>query len=278
MFDTLERVELAADLTPESLRSTLNDVLAELGDRVAPTSLARERLVPVHESLRPLFPDGGLVRGRVHACSGSGGTTMAMAMARDAVVSGAWMAVVDVDTFGVDAASELGVALERVVRVDTGGDGHTADDADAVDRADPAVDPGRRWLEVMAAAVDGFDIVLATVPTAWRTPEGARRASGGLRSLVARLQQRGSVVILTGPTGSVPVDVSVRANSTWEGLGHGHGVISSRQLRARSTGRRQPNPASCELELVAAGHRLELRAVPEVGTDHVSSPDLRLVV
>ena len=202
MFDTLERVELAADLTPESLRSTLNDVLAELGDRVAPTSLARERLVPVHESLRPLFPDGGLVRGRVHACSGSGGTTMAMAMARDAVVSGAWMAVVDVDTFGVDAASELGVALERVVRVDTGGDGHTADDADAVDRADPAVDPGRRWLEVMAAAVDGFDIVLATVPTAWRTPEGARRASGGLRSLVARLQQRGSVVILTGPTGS----------------------------------------------------------------------------
>ena len=37
----------------------------------------------------------------------------------DALVAGAWLAVVDVDTFGVDAATELGVPLERVVRIDT---------------------------------------------------------------------------------------------------------------------------------------------------------------
>lgn len=270
MFDTLERVELAADVTPDTLRATLNEVIAELGDRVAPTSLARDRLLPVHDSLRSLFPDGGLVRGRVHACTGSGGTTVAMAMARDAVVAGAWMAVVDVDTFGVDAANELGVALERVVRVDT-------------EPPQAEIDPGRRWLEVMAAAVDGFDIVLAAVPSEWRTPEGARRASAGLRSLVARLQQRGSIVILVGPTGTVPVDVSVSARSTWEGIGRGHGVISRRRLSAQSTGRRQPNPASCELELVVAGHRLEVRAAADAdttadGIEQAAGPDLRLVV
>jgi len=278
VFDTLEVVELAADLTPESLRSTLDDVLAELSERVAPTSMARERLLPVHDSLRPLFPDGGLVRGRVHGCAGSGGTTVAMAMARDAVVAGAWMAVVDVDTFGVEAASELGVALERVVRVDTGSSGCVPSDDDVVDRDGSTADSGRRWLEVMAAAVDGFDIVLTAVPAVWRTPEGARRATAGLRSLAARLQQRGSIMIVVGPTGAVPIDVSVRASSTWEGLGHGHGVISRRQLRAQTTGRRQPNPASCELELIAAGQRLELRALPDAGAERATGPDLRLAV
>lgn len=271
-------MELAADLTPEPPRSALNDVLAELGDRVAPTSLARERLIPVHDSLRSLFPDGGLVRGRVHACAGSGATTVAMAMASDAIAAGAWMAVVNVDTFGADAANELGVSLERVVRVDlevgTGvpGEGGTKNEFASAD------DPSRRWLEVMAAAVDGFDIVLAGVPSAWQSSDGARQAAAGQRSLAARLQQRGSVVILVGSTGTVPIDVTIRASSTWEGIGQGYGIISRRRLSAQSTGRRQPQLASCELELVAAGQRLGLRAISEVGGQQAPVPDLRLVV
>lgn len=252
MFDTLEMVELAADLTPDALQ----EVLAELGDRVAPTSLARERTLPVHSALHPLFPDGGLVRGRVYAGEGSGATTVALAMARDAVLAGAWMALVDVPTLGVDAAHELGVALERIVRVDTGADG---DDEAA----------GRRWVDVMAAAVDGFDIVVATVPAVYQSS----RPPAAIRSLVARLQQRGSVVVLLGAPGSVPVDVSVAAHGTWEGLGQGHGVIGGRRIHARSGGRRQPQSAACSLDLIAAGARLAIEPVAPAAPER----ELRLV-
>lgn len=266
LFDTLEVVELAADLTPDAL----HDVLAELGERVAPTSLARDRLLPVHSALQPLFPDGGLVRGRVHACEGTGGTTVALAMAREAVLAGAWMAVVDVATLGVDAAHELGVALERVVRIDTavGAPGVTAADEPGETAAEVSGDVGRRWVEVMAAAVDGFDVVVATVPEAWRTG----RASGAIRSLVARLQQRGSIIILLGSPGVVPVDVSVSARGVWGGLGWGHGVIGRSRLDVRSSGRRQPQLRSCSLELVAAGARLELRSA--LGSDGESELDV----
>ncbi|MEM1333380.1 MAG: hypothetical protein AAGG08_07975 [Actinomycetota bacterium] len=246
-------MELTADLTPDGLR----DVLAELHERVAPTSLARERLLPVHEALRGLFVDGGLVRGRIHACSGSGGATMAMTIVRDAIMAGSWMALVDVPTFGADAADELGVPLERVVRVETGfaadhpgvvGDvsGATADDR--------VTAHGRRWLDVMAAAIDGFDVVMAVVPHALR----GERSPAALRAMLARIQQRGAVVLLLGGTGVVPVDVEVASSGDWPGLGRGNGVIRGRRLHATASGRRQPRTGSCSIELTPHGRRVRI--------------------
>ena len=45
-------------------------------------------------------------------------TSLALAVAAEATAAGAWLAVVDVPWLGVEAAAELGVPLERLVRVD----------------------------------------------------------------------------------------------------------------------------------------------------------------
>ena len=47
-------------------------------------------------------------------------TSLALALAVEATAAGAWLAVVDVPWLGVEAAAELGVPLERLVRVDPG--------------------------------------------------------------------------------------------------------------------------------------------------------------
>ncbi len=250
LFVTLERVELARDLTPAGLR----DVLAELGERVAPVTLARARVLPVPEPLRRLCPEGGLVRGRVHACAGGGATTVALSLVRDALLAGEWMAIVDVPTFGADAANELGLPLERVVRIETALEhddtGHDRDDHDDHDE-DRSSTLVRRWLEVMGAAVDGFDVVMVGVPDGLR---GARQPAA-LRSLIARVQQRGAVVIVLGPIGVVPVDVTYTSTSVWDGLGQGHGVVRRRRLEVVAAGRRQPEPVRAAIDLDVVGTR-----------------------
>ena len=102
-----------------SLSPPLASVLAALGDRVAPVSMARERVLPVAERVTELFSEGGLVRGRVLSCRGMAATSASLALVAAAVAAGSWLAVIDVPTLGLDAASELGVPLERIVAIDT---------------------------------------------------------------------------------------------------------------------------------------------------------------
>lgn len=221
----------------------VRDVLAELGDRVAPGALAGERLLPVQPALHGVVPDGGLVRGRVLASTGSAATTLALSLVRDAVTTGGWMAIVDVPTVGADAANELGIPLERVVRVDA--------------RMDDESAHARRWAEVLAAAVDGFDVVVTTVPSAVRR----RGGSAAVRSLTARIQQRGAVVVVVGATGALPVDVSYTTRGTWDGLGWGHGIARCRRLRVEAAGRRQPRRTAATIDLDVTGRRMALTPV-----------------
>ncbi len=71
--------------------------------------MAHERTLPVPDALGGLFVEGGLVRGRTLACQGPAATSTALtpppplvAPAGDGL--GAWMAVIDVPTVGLDAA------------------------------------------------------------------------------------------------------------------------------------------------------------------------------
>ncbi len=255
-------MEQQADQITSSVRDAdrIRDVLAELGDRVAPGALAGERLLPVQPALHALVPDGGLVRGRVLASTGSGATTMALSLVRDAVTAGGWMAVVDVPTFGADAADELGIPLERMVRVDA--------------RMDDEADHARRWAEVLAAAVDGFDVIVTTVPPAVRH----RGGSASVRSLVARVQQRGAVVVVLGAPGALPVDVTYTSRGTWTGVGWGHGVARCRRLRVEAGGRRQPRRVAATIDLDVTGRRTVLTPVvadpgePAAPGDEVERP------
>ena len=223
----------------------LRDVLAELGERVKPIALARERTLPVAAPFDELLPDG-LVRGQVVSCRGVAARSMAFGLMRKALVEGGWMAVVDVPTLGTDAAAEFGVPLERVVRIDTGID------------ADETSGTGLDWIDVMGAAVDGFDLVLTRVPAALRND----RRPAAVRKLGSRLQQKGAVIVTLGAPGALGGDIELTTQRTvWAGLGDGTGHLHRRVIDVEVAGRRMPGRRSCSIELIGKGARVGLGSV-----------------
>jgi hypothetical protein len=89
------------------------------------------------------------------------------------------------------------------------------------------------WADLLAACIDGFDMVVLGPGTQQVRPATARR-------LVARLQARGAVALAVG----APVfgaDLRFEAvTQAWTGLGHGHGVAQGRRVQVSLSGRRVP--------------------------------------
>jgi hypothetical protein len=207
-------MEPAVDLQP----------LTALAERVAPLTLARDRMLPVAEEFAGLL--GGLVRGRTIACHGAAATSMALALVAPAVRAGAWLAVIDLPTLGLDAAAEIGVPLERIVSVRTGAGLGSPD----------------RWPDVVAAAADGFDVLLVQVP--------ADAPAGTMRKLAVRLRQRDVVTVVLGDPGPMPCDGTLETGaSSWSGLGDGHGHLRHRRVTVQASGRRLPGRRQCEFVL-----------------------------
>jgi hypothetical protein len=195
--------------------------LSALAERVAPLALAGDRTLPVAEAFTELFPERGLVRGRTLACSGPAATSLALALAAPAVVAGSWLATIDVPTIGLDAASEFGIALERVVAV----------------RAEAT-----RWPDVVAAAADGFDILIARVPV--------DASPSVTRKVVTRLRQRDVVMLVLGDPGPLSCDGVLTVDSAeWVGLGDGHGHLQHRRLVVEASGRRLHGRRRCRVVL-----------------------------
>ncbi len=197
----------------------------DLAAAVAPTTLARQRTLPVADPLIPLLPDGALPRGRAVACGGIAATSLAVALAAEATVAGAWLAVVDVPWLGVEAVAELGVPLERLVRVDPG---RSTD--------------GGSWADLVAAVLDGFEVVITRVPK--------RVNAALLRRVQARVQAREAVLIVVGDHGHLAADITMEASSpVWVGVEHGWGRLRGRRVTVAATGRRVPRPRRAELWL-----------------------------
>ena len=133
--------------------------LATLAERVRPVTLTREHRLPVLPALEDLLPGAGLRRGAtvsIGAAAGAGGAmSLALALVAQASIAGSWVAAVGVPSLGLVAADELGVALERLVLV-----------------AAPARDA---WGGVVAALVDGFDVVVLQAGRGGVRPTDARR-------------------------------------------------------------------------------------------------------
>ena len=199
----------------------------DLAAAVAPTTLARQRTLPVAEPLQPLLPDGGLVRGRAMACRGLAATSLTLALAAEATSAGAWLAVVDVPWLGVEAAAELGVPLERLVRVEAPGDASA-------------------WADLVAAAVDGFELVVTRVPR--------RMNAGVLRRVQSRVQAREAVLLALGDPGPLTADVTMAASTpVWDGVEGGAGYLRGRRVAVEAFGRRIPRPRRVELWLPGPG-------------------------
>ena len=234
-------------LSPVS--SALTDVLTALGDRVAPVSMALERTLPTSPECADLFAEGALVRGRVLSCTGAASTTVALRLVAAAVEAGGWMAVIDVPMLGLDAASELGIALERVVSITTS-NGAGAGDAEV-------------WADVVAAAADGFEVLVT------RVPADVRLATA--RKVATRLQQRGVVLVVLGDPGALVCDGVVDSGGqVWSGVGAGWGRLEHRSVEVMATGRRLPGQRCRTVEFPATPEI----ATPEIATPEIAAPEI----
>jgi hypothetical protein len=185
-----------------------------LSERIRPTALAREQVLPVPEPFAPVLPWAGLRRGStvsVTAAGVGGGTSLALALVAAASQAGSWTAAVGLPSLGLVAADEAGIALERLVLVA------------APERA--------AWGGVVAALVDGFDVLLLHA-----TRGGVRQVDA--RRLVARARERGTVLVQLGPGWEAEADLALRiVAARWHGVDDGYGHLTARRIVLEATGR-----------------------------------------
>lgn len=190
-------------------------------------TLAHERTVPVAAGLCELVPAGHIQRGSNVAVHGVGATSFALAFAGEAVRNGSFLAIVSSRSFGLSACIDFDIPLRRVVQFTV---------------PEPSL-----WGQVVAAIIEGFDMVLlADVP---------KTGTAQARKLVARNRERGSVLMrVGGPAWPDAADLRFDVSrSVWSGLGHGHGHLRERQVAVQVTGRRHHGaPRSHQILLPAA--------------------------
>ncbi|PKV91981.1 hypothetical protein ATK30_2769 [Amycolatopsis echigonensis] len=184
--------------------STASTVAAERASR-ADWGQAAGRMLPVAPALADLLPGAGLRRGSIVAVHHS--TSLLFALLAEATVAGAWAAVVGAPSLGIVAAAEHGVAVSRLALVPQ---------------------PGAEYQAVMAALLDGVDLVV-TEPRSVR-PDVARR-------LAARARHRGAVLLSLGHWPSADVELHCTPGA-WTGvLEHGAGHLRSRPVEVHARGR-----------------------------------------
>jgi hypothetical protein len=137
----------------------------------------------------------------------AGARSLVLALLAEASTSGAWSVVVGMPGLGALAAAQAGVCLERLALVPH---------------------PGPEWTSVVAALLDGLDVVVVAPPG----PVPGRLAS----RLAARARQRGSVLMPFGRWEGADLTLS-SGPGVWEGLGAGQGRLRRRELTLTARGR-----------------------------------------
>ncbi|MFG2061371.1 hypothetical protein ACGFIK_08100 [Micromonospora sp. NPDC048871] len=178
----------------------------------APDPAGGHRTLPVRPELSGLLPGRGLRRGSTIAVGAgqsrhSGTTSLLFALLAEASRTGSWCAVVGLPTFGAGAAAEAGIALDRLALVPQ---------------------PGPEWPTVVAALIDGVDVVVTAVPATVSASVAGR--------LAARARQRGSVLVPYGRWEGADVTLQV-VRGVWEGLGSGRGRLRRREVTISARGR-----------------------------------------
>jgi hypothetical protein len=199
------------------------------------------RLVPTHPAIAELLPGGAIKQGATYSVEHS--ATLLMAMLAGPSAAGSWCGVVGVPEFGIEAASSFGIDLDRLVLVPN---------------------PGDQWLAVTAAVADVMGVVVARPPK--------RASDGNLARLAARLRQRGSTLIVLGAWPQSEAMLSL-SESSWSGIGEGHGHLSARQVTVTVSTRLGGRPRSARLWLPDP----ELKFSRVVSTDAESEQYLRAV-
>jgi hypothetical protein len=169
-----------------------------------------DRTLPVAPELARLFPAGGLRRGSTVAVRGGehpGATSLLLALVAEASAAGSWCAVVGMPSLGLVAAAEAGIAVARFPLVPR---------------------PGPDWPGVVAALLDGLDVVVVATPG--QVPAGVRTR------LAARARQRGSVLVPCGRWDGADLTLSVTGGA-WHGPEQGRGRLMWREQEVVAYGR-----------------------------------------
>ena len=180
------------------------ELLARLGAQ--PLTRVSERLLPVRDVLAALLPLGGLRRGTVIEVDG---VSLLCALLAASSAAGSWTAIVGAPSFGIIAAAEQGVVLERTVFV--------------------SKPPADLAPTVVAALGDALDLVVIGA--------GVITRSGDARRLTARARERGGVLFSLGPWPEA-VDLRARVHAyRWEGIGFGCGHLQTCSIEVEVEGR-----------------------------------------
>jgi hypothetical protein len=230
-IDSIERMFEYGGMSSASAAATLE--LSELADGSAVSEHAVSelrarirsmqatkldtRLVPTHPAIAGLLPGGAIKQGATYSVAHS--ATLLMAMLAGPSAAGSWCGVVGVPEFGIEAASSFGIDLDRLVLVPN---------------------PGDQWLAVTAAIADVMGIVVTRPPK--------RASDGNLARLAARLRQRGSTLIVLGSWPQSEALLSL-SESSWSGIGEGHGHLAARQVTVTVSTRFGGRPRSARLWL-----------------------------
>jgi len=181
----------------------LADLVGRGSDAVARTGV--DRVIAMPAPLDDLLPGRGLRRGSTVAARGL--TSLLLAMLGAATRAGCWCAVVGMPDLGLVAAHDLGVVLPRLALIP---------------------EPGPEWPQVVAALLDGIDVVAVAAPAGVPGVQARR--------LVARARQRGAVLICRGewPAAELTIEAD---HGVWHGLAHGRGRLRCRAVDVVVRGR-----------------------------------------
>lgn len=135
----------------------------------------------------------------------AGSTALLLALVGAAGAGEKWTAIVGIPSLGVAAAAEFGIDLRRLVLVP---------------------EPGPQAAGVLAAIIDGFDVVAVGA--------GAVLRPGQRRSLLGRARTQRTAVF--APWREMPTRLEVEG-TTWTGVGTGGGYLRQRELTVRRSGR-----------------------------------------
>jgi hypothetical protein len=201
---------LPACLTPiESVFDSGNMVAVSTQLRELVSEQPGDGLLSVLPALSGLLPGGGLRRGCVVAVERSG--LLCMTLAAGVSAAGAWCAVVGMPQLGVLAAADVGIDVDRLLLVP---------------------DPGSRWPQVVAALLEGCELVLLRPP--------AQPSSQVTRRLAAHARHSGGVLVVVGGVAGdwEGANLSLRVTrSQWVGIGTGHGRLRGRRVQVVAGGR-----------------------------------------
>jgi hypothetical protein len=161
-------------------------------------------VLPVLPALRELLPRG-LQRGSVVATGDW--ALLCLALAAGASSAGSWCAIAGLPDIGVVAAADAGLDPDRLLLV---------------------AEPGAAWPQVVAALLDGCDLVLLRPPS---------RPSAQVRRRVEAVTRRhGGVLVVVGDWAGSQCRLTI-ADREWTGIGTGHGRLRARRVHVMVDGR-----------------------------------------